>query len=142
MVDLIFPRWNPLTSWMRRIEDFQRPHSAVCQTEARLSSHLDFPRKSFTILYFPDRASWLALAPDTLVLARLRDNRGDSSIRDDCRRRCAGLTVPGNRPPDAVPSNCRNPQKERLRQEVRGTARFRRNRPLPPVTLSLEVSLR
>jgi len=20
----IFPRWNPLTSWMRQIEDFQR----------------------------------------------------------------------------------------------------------------------
>jgi hypothetical protein len=24
LVDLIFPRWNPLTSWMRQIEDFQR----------------------------------------------------------------------------------------------------------------------
>jgi excisionase family DNA binding protein len=24
MVDQIFPRWNPLTSWMRQIEDFQR----------------------------------------------------------------------------------------------------------------------
>ena len=24
MVDQICPRWNPLTSWMRRIEDFQR----------------------------------------------------------------------------------------------------------------------
>ena len=23
-VDQIFPRWNPLTSWMRQIEDFQR----------------------------------------------------------------------------------------------------------------------
>jgi hypothetical protein len=23
MVDQIFPRWNPLTSWMRQIEDFQ-----------------------------------------------------------------------------------------------------------------------
>ena len=26
----------------------------------------DFPRKSFAIFYFPDRASWLALALDTL----------------------------------------------------------------------------
>ena len=24
MVAQIFPRWNPLTSWMRQIEDFQR----------------------------------------------------------------------------------------------------------------------
>ena len=24
VVDQIFPRWNPLTSWMRHIEDFQR----------------------------------------------------------------------------------------------------------------------
>ena len=24
MVTQIFPRWNPLTSWMRQIEDFQR----------------------------------------------------------------------------------------------------------------------
>ena len=24
LVDLICPRWNPLTSWMRQIEDFQR----------------------------------------------------------------------------------------------------------------------
>ena len=24
MVDQIFPRWNPLTSWMRQIEGFQR----------------------------------------------------------------------------------------------------------------------
>jgi hypothetical protein len=24
LVAQIFPRWNPLTSWMRQIEDFQR----------------------------------------------------------------------------------------------------------------------
>jgi hypothetical protein len=24
LVDQICPRWNPLSSWMRRIEDFQR----------------------------------------------------------------------------------------------------------------------
>jgi hypothetical protein len=48
---------------------------------------------------------------------------GQCSMRDDCRCRCAGLTVPGNRPPAALRSNCRNPQKERLRQEVRGAAR-------------------
>ena len=24
LVDQIFPRWNPLTSWMRQIEDYQR----------------------------------------------------------------------------------------------------------------------
>jgi hypothetical protein len=24
MVAQIYPRWNPLTSWMRQIEDFQR----------------------------------------------------------------------------------------------------------------------
>jgi len=25
----IFPRWNPLTSWMRQIEDFQRAASML-----------------------------------------------------------------------------------------------------------------
>ena len=45
-------------------------------------------------------------------MARLKDNREDSSIRDECRRRSAGLTVPGNlhlMPPPIELS--RNPEK-------------------------------
>jgi len=29
LVPHIFPRWNPLTSWMRQIEDFQRAAKAM-----------------------------------------------------------------------------------------------------------------
>ena len=40
--------------------------------------------------------------------------------------RCAELTVSRDDPPDTLRSNCRNRHKERLLQEVRGTARFTR----------------
>src|SRR6266850_6775383 len=72
-----------------------------------------------------ERVGWRWLW-DTLFWCVSGTIVGTVSIRDDCRRRCAGLTVPGNRPPDALRSNCRNPQKERLRQEVRGLARGER----------------
>jgi hypothetical protein len=46
--------------------DRRRPASDVGGLETRLSTNLDFPRKSFIIFYFPDRASWLALALNAL----------------------------------------------------------------------------
>ena len=49
MVAQIFPRWNPLTTWMR--------HQKFAHHEGRLGNV-----ESFTIFYFPDRARRLALA--------------------------------------------------------------------------------
>jgi hypothetical protein len=98
-----------------------RPIHRFAKTETRLSTNLDFPRKSFTIFYFPDRASWLAFGSGDVV-ARLKDNRGDNSTRDECRSRCAGLTIPRATIHTPFRANCRNRAKERLLQEVRGFA--------------------
>jgi len=44
----------------------REPRKAVCQTEIRLSDIFDFPRKSFTLFHFADRATWLLLALEAL----------------------------------------------------------------------------
>ena len=48
-----------------RSEVAERLKAAVCYTETRLSTNLDFPRKSFTACHFSDQTIWLALAVET-----------------------------------------------------------------------------
>ncbi len=45
----IFPRWNPLTSWMRQNRRLPEGRVAVCQRKIRLSQPLTCSRKSFII---------------------------------------------------------------------------------------------
>ena len=53
------------------------------KTEIRLSDTFDFPRKSFRLFHFTYQATWLALALEALFWRVSRDNRGDSSTRDE-----------------------------------------------------------
>jgi hypothetical protein len=46
-------------------------------TEIRLSTNLDFPRKSFTFYHFSDQAISPVGGSGGAVLAGHRDNRGD-----------------------------------------------------------------
>ena len=46
----IFPRWNPLTSWMRQIEDFQRASLAAARLSQRPPSHCPAMRQLDALL--------------------------------------------------------------------------------------------
>jgi hypothetical protein len=98
----------------------ERLKASVCETETRLSSNLDVPRKSFAIFYFPDRARWLVLALEMLFWRVAGTVLGTVPPRDECRRR---LGCPSQPSTSRLPRlNCPNQQKERLHQEVRGSA--------------------
>jgi len=97
------------------------------KTETGLSSNLDFPRKSFPVFRFCDRATWLPLALKALFGASLRDNRGESPFapkahwstgRRPCRTTCSSrdkrdVAGPGRHELDRHKANARLMLKDR-----------------------------
>jgi hypothetical protein len=122
MVAQICPRWNPLTSWMRQMEDSQESRKAVCQTESACrqpSMFLASLRRLNDLVGVGSRGPVLAPRRDN-VGTTPRSKRAEHSLtrysRSDLRMTGA-LTCPNTgRIPIALPRIARKPAQTRWNQ--------------------------